>query len=207
MSILNKKKQRKNDVFETIDSLDIIDSLDLVEKDSFSPYKAPPKVSLILTDEIRGLIISEVGKVIKEQLDTLKNDLKPLPNEPSKIIETKIIQTEKIIKEIDLGLLEKTIQEKINKYTKSEEERWKNIAPIVVPNGIANMEGHGGQVLSTDGRITKWIKQTGGQSPDAYIANNVTTTRSYDATLTSLDELASVLGSLIQSLQGAGIIQ
>lgn len=47
---------------------------------------------------------------------------------------------------------------------------------------------------------------TGGTSSDVYTPTSVTTTRSYNATSTSLDQIANVLGSLIASLQGAGII-
>lgn len=45
------------------------------------------------------------------------------------------------------------------------------------------------------------------RSNDAYRPSNVTPSRNYDATLTSLDEIANVLGSLIQSLQNAGVIK
>lgn len=44
-------------------------------------------------------------------------------------------------------------------------------------------------------------------SNDSYSVSNLTTLRTYDAASVSLDELARVLGSLIDSLQGTGIIQ
>jgi hypothetical protein len=45
---------------------------------------------------------------------------------------------------------------------------------------------------------------SGGAS--TYAASNVTTDRTYDANATSLNELADVLGSLIQDLRAKGIV-
>ena len=42
--------------------------------------------------------------------------------------------------------------------------------------------------------------------PAAYTPTNVSTDRAYDADVTSVDELADVLGTLIADLQVAGVI-
>lgn len=182
-----------------------------IETSAFNDYKEPERVAVKLNDEIRQMILDEIRTALRDRIAQIVSEVKP-----ERVIETKIIEregpkTEKVvIREIDQKALEKAISERLAAYSKQTEERWKNIAPIVVPSPIANMEGQGGKFLSTDGRISIWKTVTsggGGSSPDVYTPNNVTTTRTYDATLTSLDEIANVLGSLIQSLQGAGIIQ
>ncbi len=64
------------------------------------------------------------------------------------------------------------------------------------PNGAITVNSDGS--YSIDGGTT---------SSDAYFPTNVDQVFSYDAKSTSIDELANVLGTLINSLQGTGIIQ
>lgn len=181
------------------------DIFDTIELDVLKPYVAPPRVEVQLTDEIRAVIRAQVAA----EVAAAARDMKP----ETKIIEKTIKMPEKVVvkelidnsAEVIKGY-EKRIKAALDEYEKSG----RGMYPVVVPSPIADQNGNAGKVLSTNGANTKWIANTGGgggTSPDAYTANNVTTTRTFDATLTSLDELASVLGSLIKSLQGAGIIQ
>lgn len=90
-------------------------------------------------------------------------------------------------------------------------------SPIVMPGGSgvigipAPEPKPAGYVLTVNSNgKAEWKASTGGgggTSSDIYTPTNVTTDRSFDATNTSLDEISNVLGSLIASLQGAGIIQ
>jgi hypothetical protein len=189
---------------KTQDIFDKLDIFDIVNEPKLKAYEAPPRMALELTAEIRQLIQSEVSKLA--------------PKEPKEIIHTREIVKQKemvsppervIVKEVDTKALEKAVTDRLKAAMTDYEKNWKNIAPIVVPGPIALQDGQGGKILSTDGRQTKWIAPTtgGSTSSDAYTVNNNTTLRTYDATNTSMDELARVLGSLIASLQGAGIIQ
>lgn len=187
----------KADIFDSLDVFDIIDA------NSFKPYVSPPRVEIKITDEIRALIADQVAAALAKI---------PQPKPETKIIEktinmpTKVVVKEMIDKSAEILIeAEKRIKKEIDALDKSG-----RFGPIVVPSPIADQNGNGGKFLTTNGSITKWATVTatgGGSSSDAYTANNVTTTRTYDATNTSLDELASVLGSLITSLKGAGIIQ
>lgn len=188
---------------EKPDAFDAIDIFDTIEEPTFKPYIAPPRVEIKITDDIRALIAEQVAAAIAQI---------PQPKPETKIIKETIKMPEKVIvKEmIDnsaqiLKEAEKRIKKEIDALDKSG-----RFGPIVVPSPIADQNGNAGKFLTTNGSTTKWATVTatgGGSSPDAYTANNVTTTRTFDATLTSLDEIANVLGSLITSLQGAGIIQ
>lgn len=178
-----------------------------VETNSFKDWEAAPRVELKLTDELRALIHQQVAFGIAEAMRNFKPTvetkiIKETIHEPTKIIVKELIDNSaELIKEA-----EKRIKKALDEYEKSG----RGMYPVVVPNSIADQTGNGGKILSTDGRLTKWITASsggGGTSTDAYTTSNVTTDRSFDATSTSLDELANVLGSLIASLQGAGIIQ
>lgn len=190
------------DVFDTIE-LDIFDTL---ETDRFQPYVAPPRVEVKITDEIRALIAEQVAAGVAHAMKGMKPTIETKViektiNNPTKVIVKELIDNSaEILKEA-----EKRIKKEIDALDKSG-----RFGPIVVPSPIADQSGHGGQVLSTDGNKTKWITAasgSGGSSSDAYTVNNGNTLRTYNATDTSLDEIARVLGSLIASLQGAGIIQ
>jgi len=196
----------KADVFDKIklDHFDDLDVFDTFEDSKLKPYVAPPRVEVQITDEIKALISSQ----IVSEIATVSKGLKPKIE--TKIIEKTIKMPEKVIvKELvdNSAQIIKEAEKKIKKALEEYEKSGRGMYPIVVPGPIADQTGNGGKVLSTDGRLTKWITSTGSTSSDVYTLTNVTTTRSFDATLTSLDELASVLGSLIQSLQGAGIIK
>ena|SRR5882672_7847148 len=197
----------KSDIFDTLkDKFDAIDVFDNFEETKLKPYIAPPRVEVKLTDEIRALLRAQ----LMTELAVLKKELKPK-------LETKIIEktinnpTKVIVKELidNSATIIKEAENKIKKALDEYEKSGRGMYPVVVPNSIADQTGNGGKVLSTDGRNTKWITGGGGGnvSTDVYTPTNVTITRSFDATLTSLDEISSVLGSLIKSLQSAGIVQ
>lgn len=74
--------------------------------------------------------------------------------------------------------------------------------PALVPNA-ANLEIReaGGGALS---ELT--AKKFNPDSPQTYVASNVTPDRTFDADVTDVDELADVLGSLIADLRAAGLV-
>lgn len=190
-----RKEAEKPDVF---DGLDLFDTID---EPTFKPYIAPPRVEVKITDEIRALIADQVAAAIDKipQPKAETKIIKETINNPTKVIVKELVDnTAEILKKV-----EKKLKKEIDDLDKSG-----RFGPIVVPSPIADQNGNGGKYLTTNGRLTRWATVTGGSSSsDAYTANNVVTTRTFDATLTSLDELAAVVGSLIKSLQGAGIIQ
>lgn len=192
------------DVFDTLDAFDALDVFDSLEENRLKSYVAPPRVEVKITDEIKAIIRAQ----ILSEIAVLSKGLKPKIE--TKIIEKTIKMPEKtIIKELvdNSAQIIKEADKKIKKALDEYEKSGRGMYPVVVPGPIADQTGNGGKVLSTDGRQTKWIASTGSTSPDVYTPSNVTTTRTFDATLTSLDELANVLGSLIASLKGAGIVQ
>lgn len=204
---------KKQDLFDTttlediFDKTSINDVFDGIEENRLTPYVAPPRIDVQLNADIKkkikDLINVELAKLPKEKKPETKIIEKTI-NNPTKVIikEKEVIDnTKEVIK---------AYEEKIKKSFEDYEKSGRGMYPIVVPSPIANQTGNGGKVLSTDGNITKWItasSSSGSVSTDVYTPTNVITTRSFDANNTSLDQLADVLGSLIASLQSAGIIQ
>lgn len=197
------------DLFDTIE----LDIFDLVGEDQkFKSYTAPPKVSVSLSDEIRELIKAEISGLLKAAVADAVKGIKPHTVETKtieRVVEKSIPTPEKvIIKEmVDDSALHKKISKEIKKALDESGPLFVP-APPVIPNWSDKADG---VVLSKQGSQLKWVAQTGGSgggtSSDAYTPTNVTTDRSFDANNTSLDELSDVVGSLIASLQGAGIIQ
>lgn len=174
-----------------------------------------------LTARVERLVKSELAKV-KPVQNVIERHV-PVHLEPRVIERTmpaQIIRETRVevpAKDTRKLVEQKTIDElnaKIAELTK-EIELTKGIAGSFGGSGVIGIpppEGNPEDYVLTisKGRAT-WKVATGGSgggtSPDAYTPTNVATTRTYDATNTSLDELSSVVGSLIASLQGAGIIQ
>lgn len=151
------------------------------------------KIKPTLTPEqISELVISEITKRPSIEKTIRQEIIKPTVT----IKETRIKEDKDLRKEIET--------------LKKELEIFKQILPLGGSGvlGLPGFEGQSGKILSNDGSKPTWIAaSTGGSSSDTYTPTNVTTDRSFDATSTSMDELANVLGSLIASLQGAGIVQ
>lgn len=193
------------DIFDEVE----VDVFDLVEPGKLKSYKNPPKISIALSEEIRALIKSEIGAILKEAVSEAVKGIKPRTVETKvieRIVEKSIPTPEKIIikEKLDDGKLQKQIDEKIRK---ASDEHFFVPAPPIIPNWSDKADG---VVLSKAGSQLTWVPQTGGgggTSPDVYTPTNVTTRTSFDANDTSLDELADVVGSLIESLQEAGTIQ
>jgi hypothetical protein len=186
---------------------DIFDTIDLkILKD----YTEPPKVSLSLSSEVRDVIKAEIDALLKQALAELIKGIKPHTIETKtieKVIEKSIPTPQKIIIKDRLDDIE--LQKKIDaKIKKSMDES----GPLFIPAPpiIPSTSSQDGKFLSNRAGQLIWDTVTatgGGSSPDAYTPTNVTTRTSFDADDTSLDEIADALGSLIASLQGAGIIQ
>jgi ribosome-associated translation inhibitor RaiA len=196
------------DVFDRIE-LDIFDRIDAPK---LKEYVAPPKVSVSLSDEIRDMIKSEIGRLIKDAVMDAVKDIKPRTVETKtveRVVEKSIPTPQKVIikDKLDDQDLHKAIEKKIKKALDDHGPMFVP-APPVIPNWADKADG---VVLSKKASQLVWVTPTagggGGTSSDVYTPSNVTTTQSFDANNTSLDEIADVIGSLIVSLQGAGIIQ
>lgn len=194
------------DAFDKIDVFDDLDIFDTLDQ-RFKNYTPPPRVAITLTDEIRAMLMAEVAAHVKGNISAIVAEVKP-----ERVIHTIERQLSAppervIVKEVDMVALERAIEERLKKKFLDYEKNWKNIAPIVVPNGIPNMEGKSGKVLSTDGRIGIWITSpsTGGGTANFfdYTMSNVTSRLSFDASNTSLDEIADVIGTLAIALAAA----
>lgn len=183
---------------------DVFDAVKLDHFDNMDVFDILDDLAPDLDQKLKAMIEKEVASRVKWQMYKI---VKEMPR-PERVIETHIVREkmvappEKVIikKEIDHEAMHKAVDKKIKKAMVHYE---KNVGgPVVVPSPIPNQDGQGGKILSTNGRLTKWIVNSGGGGLPltSFSANNVTTTRSYDATNTSLDEMANVLGSLIQTL-------
>lgn len=161
-----------------------------------------------------------VERVIEKQVKPVPVHLEPriiqAPPAPPQIIrQVKEIRVEvpkpdtrKLVEEKDLKGFKETIAN-----LEQEIKSLKEVLPFLHGGsgviGIPPPEGSpDNNVLTVSGGKAVWKKSSsGGSSSDAYTPTNVVTDRSYDASSTTLNEIANVLGSLIASLQGAGIIQ
>lgn len=182
-----------------------------------------------LTEEVKDFLREEIAKikpiqrVIEKKVETVHVEPRVIqaPAAPPQIIkEVRVeVQTEKKDTRdlVEMSALT-ALQEKISELEEQlRKVKWMAESPLVIPGGpggpgvigIPPPEGNDGKVLTVVNRKAVWATATGGggSSADAYTPSNVTSDRSFDADDTSLDELADVLGSLIVSLQGAGIIQ
>lgn len=137
---------KAQDVF---DGMDIFDTLDMPK---FKAYVAPPRVEVKITDEIRSLIQEQVNAAIEKLPKQEKPETKIIEktiHEPTKVIVKELVDNSA---EVIKGY-EKRIKAALDDYEKSG----RGMYPVVVPNSIADQTGNGGKILSTDGRVTKWV--------------------------------------------------
>jgi hypothetical protein len=71
---------------------------------------------------------------------------------------------------------------------------------------IAMVNGKAVQYQKVQGQLFHWPGMTEAMNP-AIVATNGTTQRSYDASSTSIDELADVVATLIADLRSQGLIR
>lgn len=188
------------------------------------------KIQPDIKEDVLGYIKEQVEKIHPVQIQKVieKKIIEPkyIHVEP-KVAPPQIIKETRVEVQVEKKDGKKYVEEskyldllaKISKMEKQlKETRRMAESPIVVggaggsgvigiPPPEPNPDDH---VLTVSGGKAIWKASTaagGGSSSDAYTPTNVTTRTSFDANDTSLDEIADTLGSLIASLQGAGIIQ
>lgn len=222
------------DVFDVIDSTEdtSVEKIKAEISSMLERYdrKEQKQEKILLMAELKDLIRFEISKIKPTQniIERIVEKKTPVYLEP------KVIQTPppppQIIKEVRVEV--QTEKKDTTKYveaskfqdllvtigkleTQLKETKRMAESPIVLGGsgviGIPPPEPKPvGYVLTiNDQKKAEWKVATasgGGTSTDVYTVSNVTTDRSYNATSTSVDELANVLGSLIASLQGAGVI-
>lgn len=225
---------QKKDIFDVISQeTDVFDVIspddDIFEQVEAEDAKSEPAKVETISEETKDFIRAEVAKikptqsVIERVIETraepvhIEPRVVQAPAAPPQIIKEVRIEVEKkdqtkYAKEDDVEALKERIEGLVKQLA---ETRRMAEAPLVIGSpggsgviGIPPPEGNEGKVLTVVNRKAAWVtSSSGGSSSDAYTASNVTTDRSFDASNTSLDEIANVLGSLIASLQGAGVIQ
>lgn len=80
-------------------------------------------------------------------------------------------------------------------------------APSTPPTGYADLYVKSdGRVYLKDDAGTEYDLSAGGVVNSGWSASNVTSDKSFDANSTTLDEIADVLGTLIQALISVGIL-
>lgn len=185
------ERRAKKAVFEQVEK-ELPTLVRTYVKDQAKKFKtlSPSEITLLIETIVKDNTPRTVNKVIKTEV------IKP--------VETKIQEVKKLDKETieEIKELKETVR-KLKKHIDEFEY------PVFIPPMIPNYSAENGTFLMAQGNRLQWSSagSSGGTSPDVYTVSNVTTDRDLDADSTSIDELADVLGSLIQSLQGAGIIQ
>lgn len=176
-----------------------------------------------ITDDVTNLVKAEIQKIKPTQKVIERTVHVPVPQPPQKIKE---IVREIVVREVakeekkdDRKYVEEKTVESLKKEVQLLKAKLDEVNNALMFSsmggsgviGIPPPEGNpDNYVLTISKGKAQWKVATGGSggsSSDVYTPSNVSTDRSYDATNTSLDEIANVLGSLIASLQGAGIIQ
>lgn len=180
-------------------------------KPDFDPSKP---FTLSLLKELKKEIPKPASK--EEILQDFRNEMAQAFKSikvPAKVIEKTIV--EKIAPRIEK---ETTVVKEIDEETKKtivdladEVKRIKQYLMAIGGSGvigIPNPEGNNGKTLQVEKNQAKWVtaSSSGGSGfslPD-YTLSNITTDRAFDADNTSLDELADVLGTLINDLSTGG---
>lgn len=207
---LKKKKEVKT--FEKVDT--VLDSF-VTMLNAYAEFKKKEAAEKFTTDDILSLIKKQlektppkvVEKVVGPSIEEIVKE--QLSKNPPKIIREEIIKPVEKIK-VDTSKydeLNKVIQGLKDEIKDLKEKSKEGKQVIVGSSYIPNQSDKAGKFLKTDGNQLSWDSPSGGSSSDAYTPTNVTTRTSFDADDTTLDEIADTLGSLIVSLQGAGIIQ
>lgn len=208
--------------------------LDLIKRQLDEKERKREDLNRKITLEIKRYIEEQVSKVKMTQevieriieKETVKNIHVPVHVEP-KVIQAppQVIKETRVEVQVEKKDDKKYVEEskyldllvKISKLENQVKEA-KRMAesPIIVGNpggsGVIGIpppeEKPEGYVLTVNNkRKAEWKESSGSTSSDAYTPTNVTTRTTFDADDTNLDEIADTLGSLIASLQGAGIIQ
>ena len=177
------------------------DIFDLISPDTkLKPFTHPERKPLNETD---------VMAMVQGAIDQI-----PKPKAIEKIVEKQIIKEVKDTKQyVEMKVVEelkKQIEELKNELKKNNSaypmQGWGFRTGKIIPS----LSGNQGKYLRVSGNKIVWDTVTasgGGSSSDVYTTNNVTTTRTLDPTTSTIDDLYNFVGSLIQSLQGAGIVQ
>jgi len=184
-------------------------------------------------DELKNFIRTEIAK-IKPIQNVIEKTVEKKIIEP-RYLEPKVIEAPppppQIIKEVRVEVEKKDPRKYVEeskyldllvRFQKLEEQlketRRMAESPIVVDHGGPGVIGipppepnPEGYVLTVNKGKAKWSAATGGSvsitpSTDVYTVNGKVTDRDFNVGDTTVDELAAVLGSLISSLQGTGII-
>lgn len=185
------------------------DAFDDIE-DAFSEVELPPDEKVLNSPELKRLIAAEVAKAVA----AIKI---PAPREPLPQIvkETRVEvpakDTRKLVEQSALDAALKKI-EKLEKELEETDGRARN--PIIIPSGLGGSGVIGipppeastvGYVLTVDAeKKAKWKPGTGGGSGaglSGYTVDSFTELKAFDPANTSLDEIARVLGSVIEDLQ------
>lgn len=171
-----------------------------------------------LSQEVKEFVKAEIAKIkpVQNVIHTKVEKSLPVQIPQPQIIEKTIKQ--EIIRPVETKIKEihvvddtrvKELQKEIEKL-KGELNDLRDRPNIVVGGGtlLPNYSNQEGKTLKVVGGKLDWATAaSGGTSSDQYTVSNVTTDRTLNGSSFTINELANVLGSLIQSLQGAGIIQ
>lgn len=209
----------------------MIDRLDMKERKA-EKEKMTSEVTALVREEIAKIkpVQNIIERTIEKQLEQvikhvqvpvkLPNPVLPPPQKIKEIIREVRIEAPKDNK----SYAEKSDLSKINEDLKKEIDLLKSYVEEMRQTTSLAMAAMGGSgvigipapegnpdnyvlTISKGRAIWKVSTGSGGSSQDAYTTSNVTTTRSLSATSSTIDVLYNVVASLIQSLQGAGIIQ
>lgn len=194
---------KNQDIFDNLDDKDIFDSID--DKFIFSDYVNSDKTDVFNSEEMAYLVKQEVSKAVK----SIKI--------PEKVIEKQIIKevthkdTKKYVEEKNLEAL----KEEVKRLKELNDEVNRQLQFLAMSHGgsgvigLPNPDGNGGKTLQVVNGQWKPVTAStgGGSSPDAYTVLNGNTLRTFDVSNSTIDELYRFVGSLVVTLQGAGIIQ
>lgn len=211
-AIANIKKQL-DDVLKKFDS-----TRRTVEGNKFKDeLKTFIKEELSKIKPIQNVIEKTIEKkIIEPEYIHVKPKIIEAPPAPPQIIREVRVEVEakdtkkyvEVSKYLDLLVRFAKLEEKLKETRRMAE------SPIIVDHGGSGVIGIPPPEPNPDGYVLKvfkgkavWGQGAGSSSSDVYTTSNVTTTRNLDPTTSTIDDLYNVVASLIQSLQGAGIIQ
>lgn len=185
-------------------------------EDFLSNKKLAPFVKYLRKREVLGRVDKELTPAIKsyvkaslpkqltaEQISELV--ISQITKHPPQIIKKTIKQ--EIIKPIET--IRETIKEdgKLKKQLDDLKEELNLLRQAFLVGGsgvigLPTLEGNNGKILQVVNNRPTWATSSSGGLSQTYTVSNVTTTRTFDASNTSLNELANVLGTLIADLKG-----
>ena len=176
---------------DIFDRLKLTDVFDRVSLDLFDKVDLDVEDKVIFSDEMRNLIREELASEISKI---------PIGKIITRVLEREVAKHEKANDSLkasvskDLTKARSDIKNEVAELKTEIEEFEKKIKEkyAELKNQMLSVPQYqfGGYPLATE----------------AYAASNVTPTRTFDATSTSLDEVASVLGTLIETLKTQKLI-